>query len=235
MAARLVRATPPAGVSLRELGVHRLKGLSNPERVFQLRHPDLDNDFPALASEDTPALPAFRLPGTRTLIGREVVIGAVAAVLETARLVCLVGPGGVGKTSIADQAAIRRADAYRDGVCSVDLTLIRDGGLVTTMMGSALGMRSGEAGISLTVVVDVLADRELLLYLDNCEHLIDDAANLVDAVLRECPGVHILATSLEPLDLVDEVVVAVDSLSDEDAIELFTIRARAADPTFNPA
>ena len=123
---------------------------------------------------------------------------------------------------------------YRDGVCSVDLTLIRDGGLVTTMIGSALGMRSGEAGIALTDVVDVLADRELLLYVDNCEHLIDDAASVVDAVLRGCPGVHILATSREPLDLVDEVVVAVDSLSDEDAIELFTVRARAADPTFNP-
>ena len=93
------------------------------------------------------------------------------------------------------------ADAHRDGVCFVDLSLIRDGGLVTTVVGRALGMRSGEAGIELRDVVDVLAERELLLYIDNCEHLIDDAASLVDAVLRACRGVHILATSREPSTL----------------------------------
>ena len=232
--ARLVRATPPAGVSLRELGVHRLKGLRNPERVFQLCHGDVDDVFPALVSEDTPGLPAFRPPAKRTLVGRADVVDAVTAALDTARLVCLVGPGGVGKTSIADQVATRRVDAHRDGVCFVDLSLIRDGGLVTTVVGSALGMRSGEAGIELRDVVDVLAERELLLYIDNCEHLIEAAANLVDAVLRACPDVHILATSREAFDLVDEVVVVVESLSDDDAIELFTVRARAADPTFTP-
>jgi predicted ATPase len=232
--ARLIRATPPAGVSIRELGVHRLKGLSSPERVFQLCHDDLDDDFPTLVSEETPGLPAFRPPAKRSLVGRADVIDAVTAALATARLVCLVGPGGIGKTSIADQVATRRVDAHRDGVCFVDLSLIRDGALVTTVVGSALGMRSGEAGLELSDVVDVLSERELLLYIDNCEHLIDDAANLIDAVLHACPGVHILATSREPLDLVDEVVVAVDSLSDDDAVELFTIRARAADPTFSP-
>jgi class 3 adenylate cyclase len=115
--ARLIRATPPAGASVRELGVHRLKGLSSPERVFQLCHTDLGDDFPTLVNEESPGMPAFRLPAKRTMIGRSDVVDAVITAFEASRLVCLVGPGGVGKTSIAEQVTARRVDAYRDCVC----------------------------------------------------------------------------------------------------------------------
>ena len=139
----------------------------------------------------------------------------------------------MGKTRLALHVAGQLAGAFADGVCQVDFTPIADPDLVPVTVAHALGL-SDQAGRSpVDTLLDFVADLKILLLLDNCEHLLDASASLVNALLGACPGVKVLATSREPIGVDGEVTFRVPSLSlDDEAVELFANRARLVRPTF---
>lgn len=164
-----------------------------------------------------------KLPPMRSLVGRDDTVAEIRRVMGNANVVTLVGPGGVGKTSLATHVASAQSNR-RDGVVFVDLTHVAAGQDPLPVLIAATGMVSaGE--VSIDDLVQLLADRDQLLLIDNCEHVLDRAAELIER-LAECPGVSIIATSREPLDVAGEVVIDVPALSPDDGVELFIRRAR---------
>ena len=238
----LVRDDSPTGVSFLDLGEHRLKDLARAEHVHQVLHPDLVAEFPPLRS-----LSAFpnNLPAElSTFIGRADALDTVRDTLARARLVTLTGAGGAGKTRLALQVAADQIEHHADGVWLVDLAGLTDPGLVTQAVLSALRVPELPGRPALAVLTDYLARRDVLIVLDNCEHLIAAAAELVAAVLRAAPKATFIATSRESLNVPGEVSWRVPSLSQpedgnvadiegSEAVALFVERARAVDPTFS--
>jgi predicted ATPase len=204
---------------LRDLGEHRLKDLSAPERIFQLG----EADFPPLKTLYRTNLP---IPAT-PFLGRQEELGQVRELLgsDDVRLLTLSGAGGSGKTRLALQAAGEGADSYPDGVWWVPLAPLVDPADVGPAAARALG-----GGGTLPELVD---GRRLLLLLDNFEHVVE-AAPEVAAVLTECPHVDVLVTSRERLRVQGEHVYPVPVLDREEARRLFVTRARAAQPDFEP-
>ncbi len=187
------------GVTLEDLGPHRLKDLQRAERIFQLRHPALPADFPPPRALDprTTNLPVL----ASTFIGRQPELRAAKDLVLAHRLVTLTGPGGVGKTRLALQVAADLLDAFPDGLWLVELGGVVDGKSVAQEVASVLSVRE-QAGTALPeTLADALAARSLLLLLDNCEHVIAACADLVDRLLRGCPNLRVLGTSREPLGL----------------------------------
>jgi predicted ATPase/class 3 adenylate cyclase len=240
----LVRDALPPEVGLREVGEHRLADLIRPERVFQLLHPALPAAFPPLRSLDT--FP-HNLPLQLTsFVGRDHELAEVRRLLQTTRLVTLTGTGGCGKTRLALQAAADLLPAYPAGVWLVDLAPLADPALVPATVATAVGVREAAGQPLLATLVGALHPRHLLLLLDNCEHLVEACAQLVDAVLRGCPRVQVLATSREALGIAGETpwrvpslpqpppdaVVPPERLVRYDAVRLFLDRAVAARPGF---
>jgi predicted ATPase/class 3 adenylate cyclase len=223
----------PPGAGLTDLGQHDLAGLSRPERVFQLRHPNLVDRFPPLRST-APArhnLPAAASP----FVGREDEVAELVGLLHTTRLLTLTGIGGTGKTRLALAGAAAASASFPDGVFVVELAPLSDPSLVVAQSLAALGViadASDDAGGGIEQLRRYLAARRLLLIADNCEHLLDAVADLVQAVLDHCPGVSVLATSREALGLPAERVWRVPPLSPPDAVALLRERARTADPAF---
>jgi predicted ATPase/class 3 adenylate cyclase/Tfp pilus assembly protein PilF len=201
----------PEGCDLRDMGVRRLKDLQRPERLYQLLHPALPAEFPPLRS-----LEAFshNLPIQLTrFIGREAEMATVRRLLSETRLLTLTGTGGCGKTRLALQVAAELVDEYPDGVWLIELATLVSGELVPQSVAMALGVRE-EPGRPITgTLIDVLRPKRMLLILDNCEHLIDACAAFVDALLRACPGIVVLATGREALGIIGETVSRVPSLS----------------------
>lgn len=206
-------------------------------------HPELPSDFPPLNS-----LSARRhnLPvQLSSFVGREREREELKPLLATTRLVTLTGVGGVGKTRLALQVGAELVGEYPDGVWLVDLASLADPALVPHAVAGALGIRE-QPGQSLQVVlVDVLQSRQLLLILDNCEHVVDACAHLVDSLLRQCPPLCVLATSREALDIGGEALWSVPPLSlprtpapaaelfdQSEAVRLFSERCRAAQADF---
>jgi predicted ATPase/class 3 adenylate cyclase len=237
--AALVRGALPVGASLRPLGRHSLKGLSEPEDVSQLCHADLPGAFPPLLS---PQAPKHNLPqALSAMIGREAEQGQVLALLAEARLVTLTGTGGVGKTRLALAVAAELLDQYADGVWLVELAPLADPALVVGAVAQALETREEPNRPILATLTDYLKDKHLLLVLDNCEHLIAACAELAAALLRAAPGLSLLATSREGLGVTGEQCYRVPSLSAPDpkylppielvgsyeAARLFVARAQA--------
>src|ERR1700716_4369803 len=147
-----------------------------------------------------------------TFVGRRRELAEIKRKLTTARLVSLVGPGGVGKTRLGIRIATDLARGFADGAWLVELAEVRDGALVTSSVLAALDLRD-QAGANPTEILGAyLQDRQLLLVLDNCEHLLDAAAQLVSEVLRSAPGVRVVTTSREPLQVSGEHVVPVPPL-----------------------
>jgi predicted ATPase/DNA-binding CsgD family transcriptional regulator len=182
------------------------------------------------------------LPAEMTsFVGREPELARLSALLRRARLVTVTGPAGVGKTRLALRAAAKAAPCFSDGVCLVDLSGLDEPGLLVPAVNRALGVPEPDGGSSLDVLLTELGDRCLLLILDTCEHLIDECAIFAEAVIARAPGVTLLATSREPLDLIGEHAcpigaLPVPQLHDADtggtAVDLFLQRAAAAVPGF---
>ncbi len=243
--AALVTKDLPGGVSLRDLGEHRLKDLAHPHRLFQVLAPDLPTDFPPLRSLD--AHP-HNLPIQLTsFIGRAPEIAEVKRLLGSARLVTLTGSGGAGKTRLALQVAADVVDGYPDGVWLAEFASIADPALVPKTVASSLNVPEQPGRDMMETLVDALRPKALLLLLDNCEHLLAACRDLAAALLRKCPQVRILATSQEGLGVPGETFWRVPSLSvpedldhlppsEElvlyDAVRLFVDRAVAIAPEF---
>jgi predicted ATPase/class 3 adenylate cyclase/DNA-binding CsgD family transcriptional regulator len=226
----LVADRLPDGAWLTELGAHRLGGLHHPERVTQLCHPDLLNQFPPLRVART--VGSRRLPVQLTsLIGRGAELVELQRIIAEHRLVTLTGAGGVGKTRLAVQVAAKMAGRYRDGVWYVDLGPIIDPELVPLAATRAFGLPDQPGRSTMDTLCGFVADRELLVVLDTCEHLLDASAALIVAVLGASPGLTLVATSREPIGVPGELSWRVPSLSlADEAVELFVDRARHARP-----
>ncbi len=214
----LVRDSLPADVSLRDLGEHRLKDLIRPEHVFQVVTPDLPADFAPLKTLGS--LPNNLPLQLTSFVGRDQEIGAVKGMVKQARLVTLTGPGGSGKTRLALQVASDLVDEYADGVWLVDLSALSDPSLVPQAIATALGVREDGGRPLLDVVADFASRRQLLVVLDNCEHLVEACAHAADRLLRAAPGLRIIATSREALAIAGERLFPVPGLSLPDARQI---------------
>lgn len=176
---------------------------------------------------------AARPPVSLTsLVGREREIRDLEALLAAQRLVTLTGAGGSGKTRLAAELALRVDWQRRDSVAWVELACCTDPLLVAQKTAAALSLRAAPEGKTLDALVDALRERELLLVLDDCEHLITACAELARALLLQCPKLRILATSREPLGIAGEHVWPVPPIAPEEAVQLFAERAAAVDPAF---
>jgi predicted ATPase/class 3 adenylate cyclase/DNA-binding CsgD family transcriptional regulator len=223
----------PADVWLMDLGRHRLPDLSRPERVVQVCHPDLRNEFPPIQTLNVCAEEPLSAELT-SFVGRDAEICEVRRILAHNRLVTLTGTGGAGKTRLAVQVAAQLAGEFCDGVSWVDLAPVTDPHLVPVTVARALGAPDQPGRSMLDTLTGFIDDHRMLLVLDNCEHLLDSCAPRIVALLGACPGLTMLATSREPLGVPGEVTWRVPSLSlADEAIELFTDRARRARPDFD--
>jgi predicted ATPase/class 3 adenylate cyclase len=210
-AALLVRDRLPPGTSLHDLGTLRLRDLEDTEQVHQLNHPRLPATFPPLKGLDTTPGNLPR-PLTR-LIGRKKDLDDISAALARNRLLTLLGPGGIGKTRLAVAWAQAHGHALTDGAWFLDLTSVSDPSLLMQSLASVLAVRE-EANRSLDdTMAQHLAERELLLVVDNCEHLIGAAAGLVQRLLDAASGLKVLATSREPLRLLGESLLSLEPLA----------------------
>jgi predicted ATPase/class 3 adenylate cyclase/DNA-binding CsgD family transcriptional regulator len=223
----------PADAWLTDLGTHPLRGLPRPERVMQLCHPDLRNQFPPLRTPKA-VVPQNFPPSLTSFVGREAEIDNVRQLVIQNQLVTLTGAGGVGKTRLAIQVAAQTAGEFGDGVWYVDLAPISHPALVPVTVARALGLPDQPGRSTIDTLSRFLSDRRALLVLDNCEHLLDACAELVAALLGTCRELTLLATSREPIGTPGEVSWRVPSLSvSDEAIELFTDRARRVRPDFH--
>jgi len=236
--ASLVEDRLPQGATLRQLGLHRLKDLQRPENLYQLAHPALPAEFGPLR---TLSVARHNLPVDLTsFIGRDREMEEVRRHLGAHRLVTLTGAGGCGKTRLALHVAAESAADFNGGVWLVELGSITDASLVPGAIAAALNVREDAQRLVLEAIADQLQDKEALIILDNCEHLLDGASRAAEYLLRRCTEVRILATSREPLGVAGETVWRVPSLAVPihdtgeaaeilqcDAVQLFLDRADA--------
>jgi predicted ATPase/class 3 adenylate cyclase/DNA-binding CsgD family transcriptional regulator len=222
----------PSDAWLTDLGTHPLRDLPRPERVIQLCHPDVVNEFPPLRVSK--AAVSQHLPSQLTsFVGRNTELSQVRELLSGNRLVTLTGAGGAGKTRLAIQIAGQLSGEFGDGVWCVDLAPITDPALVPSIVARAFGLPDQPGRSTMDSLTRFITDRQMLVLLDNCEHLLDASAALVDALLGAAAGLTLLATSREPIGVAGEVSWRVPSLSlADEAIELFADRARRARPDF---
>jgi len=243
----LVRGRLPEAIALRDLGSVRLRDLAQAERLYQLLHPTLRADFPALRSlEATPN----NLPLQATsFVGRERELREAREALARTRLLTLVGAGGIGKTRLSLQLAAEVLDDYPDGAWFVELAPIADERMVVQAVATTLGIKEQPGVAPADAVAQWAADRRALLLLDNCEHVLDACATLVAQLLRGAAGVRVLASSREPLRVPGEATFPVPALdvpddarggaeaacADAPAVRLFAERAAAVLPGFRVA
>jgi predicted ATPase/class 3 adenylate cyclase len=228
-------------VELLDLGEHRLRDLSRAERVYQVCAPGLTTEFSPLRSLD--ALPSNLPRQLTSFVGRDDALVEIGKAVSQSHLVTLTGVGGVGKTRLALQVAAERLPHFGNGVWLCELAVCADPATMAQVVAVSIGAVQ-RAGITLEEsIVEYARTRDMLIVLDNCEHLLDAVALLTERLLRECPGVRILATSREALGIGGEQAWPVRSLSlpdassresaqRSDAVQLFVERATAVKPTF---
>jgi len=236
----LVQNALPAGVSLLDLGQHRLKGFAEPERLWQVAAPSLRREFPALQSQ---AATPNNLPQAVTrFIGRAEALAECERLLRQTRLLTLTAIGGAGKTRLAIEVARNELGHFPDGVWFVDLAALQEGERLGLAVANALGFRPQAETLLLDTIALHLAGRRVLIVLDNCEHILEAAATLVEALLARCANVMFLCTSREGLAVAGEQIFTVrslrmptgadlDDVKNSEAVALFMDRARLADPT----
>lgn len=234
----------PEGLELRDVGEHRLKGFDLPEKLYQLLIDGLRKDFPPL---HTVGAGSAHVPMRMTsFVGRRDELATLRSLLTNNRLVTLVGPGGTGKTSIAIELAREIAVDFVDGAWFVDLAPLSDPALVPSTVARSLGLSEGAEQTALEILDDFLESKDILLILDNFEHLLA-ASEMVVALLARSPGLRVLVTSRTVLGLYGEQEFPVsplampvigtaprlDQLANFEAVMLFVERARGARPTFS--
>jgi predicted ATPase len=224
-----------SGVDLLDLGPRLLRDLPIPVGVFQVRAPGLRTDFPPLRALDVS--PGNLRPAVTSFVGRESEVDEVQAVLRTHRLMTLTGVGGVGKTRLALEVAARLADEFPDGVWFFELAAVTDPVAVPDAVAAVLGVIQQPGKSVNESIAAALEGRVRLLVFDNCEHVRDAAADLIEAILARSATVRILATSREGLGVADEQLWQVPSLdvgpgTDSAAVELFVDRARSVAARF---
>jgi predicted ATPase/class 3 adenylate cyclase len=238
----LARNALPEGVGLIDLGEHRLRGLNRPQHIFQVSHPDLAREFAPLQSLDAFA-GNVPLP-TSSFIGRERELTGLVAALGEVRVVTLTGVGGVGKTRLALQAAREVLPGFRDGAWWSELAPVRDRRGVAEAVAALFSLTPRAPETVEEALVEFLRHKELLLVLDNCEHLLEPAAQLINTLERSCARLVVLATSREGLGVDGERIVpvlslaappadaALETIAEADAVRLFVERAVAVKGDF---
>jgi predicted ATPase/class 3 adenylate cyclase len=242
--AGLVRTALPPQVSLSDLGEHRLRGLTVADRVFQVGHPALQNDFPPLKSL---SVTKHNLPlQLTTFVGREKELAEVKRLLEQTQLLTLLGPGGTGKTRLMMEVAEDAIGEFEDGVWMVELAPLTDPGLIPERIAAVLTVQEQPGRAMPDALVDYLRRKELLLLLDNVEHLVHEAAELAEHLLIQCPKLKILVTGREALFIGGEITLQVPSLSlpsgngskaleeigSSEGVQLFVTRVQDIHPGF---
>jgi predicted ATPase/class 3 adenylate cyclase len=249
----LARDRLPPDVELVDLGSHRLRDLDRPEQVYQLVAGDLQRDFPPLRSLSTRRT---NLPIQLTsFVGRGREIAEIEALVGRSRLVTLIGTGGTGKTRLMLEAAGRLAGQFADGAWLAELAPLGEPSQIVAEVARALGVPDAPGRPLMETVSDFVASKELLLLLDNAEHLVDGVALVTGQLLAAAPGVRVILTSREALRVPGETILQVPSLgcpvvpdhgsgtaprrgvsleiaSETEAVQLFADRAAAVLPGF---
>jgi predicted ATPase/class 3 adenylate cyclase len=240
----LIKENPPRDAVFTDLGAHQLRDLTQPERVWQARAARMECDFPSLRS-----LAAFpnNLPlQVTSFYGREDDIQEIKGHVGDHLLVTILGAGGVGKTRLAIQSGAELLDRFDDGVWVADLAPVNEQQSMLSVVAQALGIHQSASSLDHESIVSWLKHKRLLLILDNCEHLLDPVARLVDAIGHHCSEIHMLVTSRQALAITGEKVFRLPSLAvpqsagDDapatairfSAVALFVDRACLADRAF---
>src|SRR6201997_475449 len=224
-----------SGVDLVDLGPRRLRDLPTPVGLFQVRAPGLRTDFPPVRALEVS--PGNLRPAPTSFIGRESELDEVQAAIRTHRMVTLTGVGGVGKTRLALEVASRLADEFPDGVWFFELAAVTDPAAIPDAVAAVLGITQQPGKTVSESVAAALEGRLRLLVFDNCEHVLDAAADLIEATLPQSSTVRVVATSREGLGIAQEQVWPVPSLDigagiDSAAVSLFVERAQGIAPSF---
>ena len=240
----LVQDALPAGITLRNLGQHRLRDLARPEQIYQIVAAGLAAEFPSLRSLD--AFPNNLPVQLTSFIDREREISEVRSLLATARLLTLTGVGGAGKTRLALQVAADLLDDFPAGVWLAEFAGLLDPALVPQTVAGSMGLREHYERPLLAILTEFLQFKHVLLLMDNCEHVVAECAQLVDHLLRTCPQLRILATAQSTLGVPGEVAYGVpplglpdprgappsEQLAQSAAVRLFVERASLGKPGF---
>jgi hypothetical protein len=224
-----------SGFDLVDLGPRRLRDLPTPVQVFQVQAECLRTDFPPLRALDVS--PGNLRPAPTSFIGRESELDEVHAAIKAHRLVTLTGVGGVGKTRLAVEVAARLADEFPEGVWFFELAAVTDPAAIPDAVAAVLGITQQPGKTVSESVAAALEGRVRLLVFDNCEHVLDAAADLIEAILTQSATVRVVATSREGLAVPEEQVWPVRSLDaaagiDSAAVSLFVERAQGIAPSF---
>ena len=242
--ARVADGIAASGLSLEDLGQYQLRDFPTPERLYQLCAPDLTS---AVSRPQALGVLAHNLPFLRTsFVGREDALTGIGELLDLAGLVTILGPGGVGKTRLAIEVAFRNVERFRNGVWMVELGSISDPDLLRSTIARTLGI-SEEPGRPIgDVLIEAIRPQQLLLVMDNCEHVIDEVASTLERLLQACPDLVVLATSREPINIEGEAMwraaplsapdretaATPEALATFDSVKLFADRAALTDPLF---